>query len=153
MYTLSFDTTGASCSIILKNDDKIISKFEEIMDFGQAEVLLPQIQKMLADENINFNNLEALFVCVGPGSFTGVRSSIAAARVFALALPKLKVGGVSAFDAYVKSFTETEIAEKNAIIIETRRDDFYVQIFDKHLNKITEPQALRREIISSLCKA
>lgn len=152
MYILSFDTTGASCSIILKNNDQIISKFEQIMDFGQAETLLPQIDKILTTEQIKFSDLGAIFVCVGPGSFTGVRSSIAAARVFGLAQPQLKIGGISSFDAYLKSFDEEDIAEKNAIIIETRRDDFYVQIFDKHLHKLTEPQALRREDIISHLK-
>lgn len=152
MYTLSFDTTGASCSIILKNNDEIKSKFEQVMDFGQAEILLPQIQKILAEEKINFSDLGALFVCEGPGSFTGVRSSISAAKIFDLAVPNLKVGGVSSFDAYIKSFDEKEIAEKNAVIIETRRDDFYFQVFDKHLNKITEPQAMKREDIIHILK-
>lgn len=152
MYTLSFDTTGAACSIILQNDDRIVCKFEQMMDFGQAEVLLPQIKQMLQDAAISFADLEALFVCVGPGSFTGVRSSISAAKVFKLASPSLQVGGIAAFDAYKNSFSEEEIADKNAVIIETRRDDFYVQVFDKHLNKTVEPQALMREDIIALLK-
>ena len=147
MYSLAFDTTGAGCSIVLRHNDVVLSKFEKFTEFGQAEILLPQIKKMLADSAVAFNELDALFVCVGPGSFTGVRSGIAAARAFAFASPALKVGGISAFDAYAQTFEEEDIAEINAVIIETRRDDFYVQLFDRHLEKKSEPQALMREDI------
>lgn len=142
MYSLTFDTTGAACSIVLQKDGKTLNKFAQAMDFGQAEVLMPQIKNILSSAGIAFADLGALFVCVGPGSFTGVRSGIAAAKVFGLVAPNLAVGGVSAFDGYVKTFDETEIADINAVIIETRRDDFYVQFFDRHLQKITEPQAM-----------
>ncbi len=152
MYTLSFDTTAAACSIILQKNEQTISLFSQTMEFGQAEVLLPQIKRMLALAKIEFADLGALFVCVGPGSFTGVRSSISAAKVFNLACPLLKVIGVSAFDAYKMTFSDNDIAESNAVIIETRREDFYIQIFDKHMQKTTEPQALMRDDIISLLK-
>lgn len=142
MYSLAFDTAGSACGIILQKDGKTLNKFEQIMDFGQAEVLMPQIKNILSTAQISFSDLGALFVCVGPGSFTGVRSGIAAAKVFGLVAPQLTVAGVSAFDGYIKTFDEAEISEINAVIIETRRDDFYVQIFDRRLQKITEPEAL-----------
>lgn len=145
MYSLAFDTTGAGCGIVLAEDDKILSTFEKAAEFGQAEILMPQIKKMLQEQNLAFKDLGALFVCVGPGSFTGVRSSIAAARVLAFAAPNLKLSGVTAFEAYLEALSEDEVAEKNAVIIETRRDDFYVQLFDNKLQKITEPAALSYE--------
>lgn len=152
MYSLAFDTTGAACNILLLKGGDILSRFEQSMDFGQAEALMPQLKRMLEENNLRFADIGALFVCVGPGSFTGVRSGIAAARVFALASPRLKVSGVSAFDAYLQTFDEEDIAETNAVIIETRRDDFYVQLFDRHLQKITEPQALGRSDIIAMLK-
>ncbi len=152
MFTLVFDTTGAGCSVALSKEGKIISTFEKMMDFGQSEVLIPQIKNMLDSNKVSFEEISSLFVCVGPGSFTGVRSSISAARVLGFASPQTKVGGISAFDAYICSFEGKEAAKKNAVIIETRRDDFYVQIFDENLNKITEPQALLREEIVEILK-
>ena len=147
MYNLTFDTTGSSCSIILQNDEEIESVFEKSMDFGQSEELMIQIKNMLEANNLSFSDIEALFVCVGPGSFTGVRSSISAARIFGVACPSLKIGGVSAFDAYINTLSKEEIADVNAVIIETRRDDFYVQLFDENLNKINEACALERATI------
>ncbi len=152
MYSLAFDTTGAGCGIILLKGADAIAKFEQNMDFGQAEILLPQIKHLLEAHQITFADLSALFVCVGPGSFTGVRSSLAAAKTFSFAQPRLKVGGISAFDAYAQTFEENDIAELNAVIIETRRDDFYVQLFDKHLQKITPPQALNYDDLLPILK-
>lgn len=142
MYILAFDTTAAACSIVLRQDDKVLSRFCQVMDFGQAEVLIPQIKNMLEQHNLNFADIDLLLVCVGPGSFTGVRASIAAARTFPLACPKLVLDGVSAFEAYALGLDENERADLNAVIIETKRADFYVQVFDRNLNKLTPPQAL-----------
>ena len=151
MYTLAFDTTAACCSIALLKDDKISRTFEQEMDFGQAEVLMPEIKNLLAKERISFSDLNLVVVCTGPGSFTGVRSSISAARTFGLTSDKLAVAGVSAFEAYVKSLAMDEIADLNVVIIETKRDDFYYQIFDSSLQKLIEPAAAQRaDIIAEL---
>lgn len=152
MYTLVFDTTAGSCSIGLMNNNHQIDCFEKEMDFGQAEILLPQIEIMLKRNNLKFEDIELLGVCVGPGSFTGVRSSIACAKAFALARPELNVTGVNAFDAYVRSLEMTELAEYNAVIIETKRDDFYFQLFNGRLEKLSEPQALSYEKIIDILK-
>ena len=92
--------------------------------------ILVQLDELFKKAEIDARELDYVGVVVGPGSFTGVRSSISAARVFNIACPNLNVGGISAFDAYINVLSEDELAEINAVIIETRRDDFYVQIFD-----------------------
>ena len=152
MYTLVFDTTANCCSIGLMNNNHLVDSYEQKMDFGQAEVLLPQIELMLKRNSLKLADIELLGVCIGPGSFTGVRSSIACAKAFSLALPQMNVTGVNAFDAYVNSLEITELAEYNAVIIETKRDDFYFQLFNGKLEKLTEPAAMRYEEIISLLK-
>ena len=152
MFTLAFDTTANGCSIALLNGTEVIGKYDEEMDFGQAEVLLPQIELMLKRNSLKLSDITLLGVCIGPGSFTGVRSSIACAKAFSLALPQMNVTGVNAFDAYVNSLEITELAEYNAVIIETKRDDFYFQLFNGKLEKLTEPSAMSYEDIISLLK-
>lgn len=149
MYSLAFDTTAGSCSIALFDESKKVASFVREMDFGQAEVLIPEIQNILASRRLEVKDLGLITVCVGPGSFTGVRSSISAARAFGLACPEVTIAGVSAFEAYAYglSWNPEEIAPLNAVIIETKRDDFYYQLFDRHLNKITEPDAANLEDI------
>ena len=152
MYTLAFDTSAQCCSVGLMSNNHLIDSYCSEMDFGQAEVLLPQIEAMLKRNSLNFSDINLLGVCVGPGSFTGVRSAIACARAFSLASPDLNVTGVSAFDAYVNSLDISELAEYNAVIIETKRDDFYFQLFNGRLEKLCEPQALNYEDIINLLK-
>ena len=152
MYTLAFDTTGSKCSIALLRDRAFVSVFEQHMDYGQAEVLIPEIEKMLEAERIKFSDLGLIAVCDGPGSFTGVRASVSAARTFNLACPEIAVTGVSAFDAYLMDFSGDELAKKNVVIIETKREDFYYQIFGERGEKISEPAAGSREDILNMLK-
>lgn len=152
MFTLAFDTTADSCSIALLNNNVIVDKFSEEMDFGQAETLLPQIQIMLQKQKLQFSDIGLLAVCIGPGSFTGVRSSIAAARAFGLACPNLKITGVSAFEAYAHSLDMSELSEYNAVIIETKRADFYFQLFNGRLEKLCDAEALPYEDIINRLK-
>lgn len=152
MLTLAFDTTGGYCSVVLYRDQKKIGFYSKETDFGQAEMLMVQIEQMLKENNLNFKDLSLAAVCVGPGSFTGVRSSVAAARAFALASPDTAVCGVSAFEAYAAALDPEEISEINAVLIETKRDDFYVQYFDRSLKKIAEPSAAHHQDIIEYLK-
>lgn len=147
MCTLAFDTTGAQCAVVLMKEGKKLDSFSRFMDFGQADELLPQIKIMLEKNKLDFAELGLVAVCVGPGSFTGVRASVSAARAFSIACPNIAVAGVSAFEAYAMGLAPEERAEVNAVIIETKRDDFYFQIFDAGLNKLTSPQAAPYEDI------
>ena len=72
---------------------------------------------------------------------------MAAARTLGLALPKTALTGVSAFEAYVHDLAPEELAFYNAVIIETKREDFYFQCFDDRKNKLGEPEALDYETI------
>lgn len=152
MYNLTFDTTAGACSVILQKDGKTLEKISKMASFGQSEILFEQLQAILSNQNIQIKDIDLLGVCVGPGSFTGVRASIAAAKSFGIAHPSIALSGVSAFDAYILSLWGDEIAEYNAVIIETKREDFYIQIFDNSLKKISAPMALYYEDILALLR-
>ncbi len=151
MFTLAFDTTVNFCSIILLENKNEIDRFEQEMAFGQAETLIVKIDEMLTKHKLNFKDLSLVVVCTGPGSFTGVRSSISAARAFKLACPHVCIAGINAFEAYLSELNYNEISELNAIIIETKREDFYIQYYDSNLNKIMPPStAFYEDIIKFL---
>lgn len=152
MYTLVFDTTGNGIVIALYKDTVCVAKFEKNEEFGQAEDLAAGTARLLKEVGINFSNVGLLGVCTGPGSFTGVRAGLAFARGLALARPELKVTGVSSFEVYANMMDAADRAFYNAVVIETKRDDFYFQLFDENLHKITEPLALTREEIANRLK-
>nr|QJR98159.1 tRNA (adenosine(37)-N6)-threonylcarbamoyltransferase complex dimerization subunit type 1 TsaB [uncultured Alphaproteobacteria bacterium] len=147
MLNLAFDTTAQSCSVILTRDGVTLDKSIQKMDFGQSEALMPAIKNILDKNGLKMKEIDLVTVCTGPGSFTGVRSSLSAARTFELALPEIGLTGVSAFEAYMEDLAPDELAEVNAVIIETKRNDFYFQAFDVHKKAIEAPQALNYEDI------
>jgi len=152
MHTLVFDTTAGGTVIGLFEDNKKIAKVEKLMEFGQAEELASDVDKMLKDNHLSFADITLLGVCTGPGSFTGVRAGLAFARGLALGAPELQITGVSAFEVYAQMLKQENRAHYNAVVIETKREDFYFQLFDENLNKLTEPLALTREEIAKRLK-
>lgn len=152
MYTLVFDTTAGGTIIGLYEGQKRLAKVEKVMEFGQAEELALDVDEMLKNNKLTFADVGLLGVCVGPGSFTGVRAGLAFARGLAFGAPELKITGVSAFEVYARMLDEEKRAHYNAVVIETKREDFYFQLFDANLNKISEPLALTREEIAQKLK-
>ena len=153
MYSLVFDTTAKGVVLGLYNDEKELKVIEKSMEFGQAEELALSVKNVLDEAKIDFSDVELLGVCVGPGSFTGVRASIAFARALALGNKNLKITGVSAFEVYAEMLNVEKRSVYNAVIIETKREDFYFQLFDDKLNKLTEPLALDRDDIIKMLKS
>lgn len=152
MYNLVFDTTAGACCVCLQKYGKALQTFSEDMDFGQAEALLPAIKDMLNKQNVAMSDLDAICVCTGPGSFTGVRACVSAARAFSLALPECKVIGVSAFEAYLGELAQDELAEINVVIIETKREDFYYQLFNAKKEPLCAPSSADYEDIIALLR-
>ena len=88
---LAFDTSAAHCAAALLIGDRIITRTDD-MARGQAEHLMPMLEEMLAKEGLAWRDLDLIGVGVGPGNFTGIRMSVAAARGLALGLGKPAVG-------------------------------------------------------------
>ena len=153
MKTLAFDTTTNFCSVALLDDRIVQNVFSESLLFGQSEKLIVQINDMLENKQLSIADMDLIAVCTGPGSFTGVRSSIAAARAFGIACPNVTLSGVDAFDIYAASLKDEQKAPCNAVLIETKRDDFYVAYYDNNLKRLQAPKtAFKDEILRDLDK-
>jgi tRNA threonylcarbamoyl adenosine modification protein YeaZ len=115
------------------------------MTRGHAEALFPMVEAVMAEAGCGFDALSAIAVTIGPGSFTGVRAGLAAARGFALAakVPMIGVGSleVMALKA-VREHSGAEAYGEFAIVHDARRDEAYVQYFAADAQPISDPQIL-----------
>lgn len=98
MRILALDTSGPYCAVALLSGGACLESLAEDMPRGQAERLLPLAQEVLARHDMVMRDLDAVAVGIGPGNFTGIRISVAAARGLALAL-EIPAVGVSTLDA------------------------------------------------------
>ncbi|SFJ38186.1 tRNA (adenosine(37)-N6)-threonylcarbamoyltransferase complex dimerization subunit type 1 TsaB [Jannaschia pohangensis] len=97
--TLAFDTSAAHCAAALVSGDRVLATQIEEMRKGQAERLMPLLEAVLVQGGATWADLDVIGVGTGPGNFTGVRISVAAARGLSLGLG-IPSEGVSLSEAY-----------------------------------------------------
>ena len=93
---LAIDTSGACLSVALAENQRILASYNACVLRGQSEILMPRIQELFEKSHREMQELSALVAAVGPGSFTGVRIGLAAAKGLALALD-IPLAGISCF--------------------------------------------------------
>jgi len=124
---LAFDTSAAHCAAAVLKDGAICVERLEPMERGQAERLMPMLEEVLAEAEVAWRDLDAIAVGVGPGSFTGVRIAVSAARGLALALG-IPAVGVSTFEIMRGRHVGTT-APAEIVSLPAPRGQVYVQHF------------------------
>jgi tRNA threonylcarbamoyl adenosine modification protein YeaZ len=120
---LGFDTSVAHCAAALVSGDRVLVETQEEMARGQAERLVPLLNEVMAQAGAAWSDLSAIGVGIGPGNFTGIRISVAAARGLSLGLdvPAL---GISIFEARAHG-----LPRPVTVIDDARRGMVYLQRF------------------------
>lgn len=144
MTILALDSALSSCSAAVIKDGEILSEIFEIGKRGQAERLIPMCQEACAQAGLSFDDLGAIAVTRGPGTFTGVRIGLAAAKGLALALD-IPLVGITTLEVVARNAAEDGCSGRIAIAHDARRSEVYLQIFDLkdgHVTPISEPVAM-----------
>lgn len=144
MLILAFDTTVAACSVALWRDGATLAHARSVMDQGQAEALMPMIEDVMRQSGLGYDALDRIAVTVGPGSFTGVRVGLAAARGLGLAAGK-PVIGVMTTEALAHAVPANERKHADGRVlsaVDTKRGDIYAHLFDTHLLELGAPHVL-----------
>jgi tRNA threonylcarbamoyladenosine biosynthesis protein TsaB len=127
MTTLVIETATAACSVALIDDGRVVAARHEVVGRGHAERLLPMIAE-LADGG----RADHLLVDVGPGSFTGIRVGIAAARGLALGW-NISVSGYSSLTMLAAAgFAAHSDWESLAVVMEGGHGEVFMQSFAAH---------------------
>jgi len=129
---LALDTTLSACSAALLQDGEARGHVFEVIGRGHAERLMPMVEEVMAAARCSYDAVDAIAVTLGPGTFTGVRIGLAAARGLALALGRPLIGITSfeavAIDLLLKA--PAYGAQPLTVIHDARRGEVYMQSFE-----------------------
>src|SRR5512147_1269778 len=141
MLILAIDTALDACAAaVLDTSAGIVAQESQAMKRGHAEALMPLIARVMKLSGVAFTALDRIAVTTGPGSFTGLRVGLSAARGIALAAGKPAVGvtTLTAFAAPVVS----ENDEPHPVIaaIDARHDHVYFQALAGDGSSLIKPK-------------
>lgn len=136
MLVLAIDTALDACAACLAEVDRAgadvagvdLASRSERLDRGHAERLMGMIAEVMAEGGRDFADLGRIAVTVGPGSFTGIRVGLAAARGLALAAG-VPVVGVTTLEALAAAAASGAAGRPILAAIDARRGEVYAQLF------------------------
>jgi tRNA threonylcarbamoyladenosine biosynthesis protein TsaB len=141
MLILAIDTALDACAAGLLDTEAgyLIAEESEAMKRGHAEALMPLIGRLMARSGTAFAALDRIAVTTGPGSFTGLRVGLSAARGIALAADK-PVVGVTTLAAYAAPVVSQNGANTVVSAIDARHDQLYLQVVSGNGTSLIRPR-------------
>ena len=126
---LGLDCAGRGCAAAVLVGGEVRARRSLPMERGQAEALIPLIAAVLAESGYAPAALHLVAVTIGPGTFTGLRIGIAAARGLALALGVPAIG-ITSFAAIAAAIPpERRGARSLVVALDSKREELYLQSF------------------------
>jgi len=137
---LNLETATTNCSVSIAKDGITLAiKEHNTPNYSHAEQLHVFIQEVLVEASISLSELNAVAISKGPGSYTGLRIGVSAAKglCFSLDIPLISI-------ATLKSMATQSISEEVNFIIpllDARRMEVYSRVFDGQCNSVRETRA------------
>ncbi|MGN6748174.1 MAG: tRNA (adenosine(37)-N6)-threonylcarbamoyltransferase complex dimerization subunit type 1 TsaB [Xanthobacteraceae bacterium] len=140
MRVLAIDTALAACAAaVLDTDHGIVASESLPMVRGHAEALVPLIARVMKQSETSFRDLGRIAVTTGPGSFTGVRVGLAAARGFGVATG-VPVVGVSTLSVYAAPYLAGNGKIPVVAAIDARHEHVFLQVFGPGGQTLVSPR-------------
>ncbi|MBK0370272.1 tRNA (adenosine(37)-N6)-threonylcarbamoyltransferase complex dimerization subunit type 1 TsaB [Flavobacterium agrisoli] len=142
-YILNIETATKNCSVALAQNGQIVLCKEIAGEgYSHAEQLHVFIEECIQEASISFSDLEAVAVSQGPGSYTGLRIGVSAAKglCFALSIPLVAV------DTLQSLASQVTISDGLIVpMLDARRMEVYSAVFDTNWQKA---RAIQAEILT-----
>ena len=137
---LNIDTALDAASICLSKDGNVLAINKNEKQKEHSEWLHISIKQIFQNSGLRINNLEAVAVTIGPGSYTGLRIGLASAKgiCYALNKPLITVNTL----LMMANAAKDEPTDLLCPLIEARRMEVFAAIYSKNLEVIMEPKAL-----------
>jgi tRNA threonylcarbamoyladenosine biosynthesis protein TsaB len=141
MLILAIDTALDACAAGILDTDagKLIAQESLAMKRGHAEALMPLIARVMKQSGVAFAALDRIAVTTGPGSFTGLRVGLSAARGIALAANK-PVVGLTTLTAYAAPVVSQDGEQPVLSAIDARHDQVYFQMVSGNGSSLIRPR-------------
>lgn len=135
---LCLETATPSCSVALVHNGEVLACEEDPKGQNHSEKITLFIDSVMKKANISYNDLDAVAVSMGPGSYTGLRIGVSTAKgiCYAVSKPLIAVETLHAM-AYGGKYNGILIP-----MIDARRMEVYAAIFDENINKIKDTEAV-----------
>ncbi|MBS0286281.1 MAG: tRNA (adenosine(37)-N6)-threonylcarbamoyltransferase complex dimerization subunit type 1 TsaB [Proteobacteria bacterium] len=145
---LAIETSGGACSAALITPNHTYTRFE-LTQKAHTQLLLPMVEALIKEANIELKSLDAIAVGRGPGSFTGVRIAVSAAQglAYGLNIPVYAISTLAALSAQVDS------SHHNALIIpaiDARMHEVYTCAFSGSQLLIPECLVKPQELLATV---
>lgn len=137
---LNLETATTNCSVSIAKDGKTLAiKEHNTPNYSHSEQLHVFIEEVLAEAAISLSELDAIAISKGPGSYTGLRIGVSAAKglCFSLDIPLISI-------ATLKSMaTRLSLSEIDFVIplLDARRMEVYSRVFDTEFDEVRETRA------------
>jgi tRNA threonylcarbamoyladenosine biosynthesis protein TsaB len=141
MFILAIDTALDACAagILDTTSSRLIAHESLLMKRGHAEALMPLIARVMAGSGIGFLELDRVAVTTGPGSFTGLRVGLSAARGIGLAAGK-PVVGITTLTAYAAPVVSRNAGHPVISAVDARHDHLYYQVVSSDGGSLVRPR-------------
>ena len=141
MLILAIDTALDACAagVLDSVAGRLIAQESQAMKRGHAEALMPLIARVIEQSGIAFAALDRIAVTTGPGSFTGLRVGLSAARGIALAANK-PVVGLTTLTAYAAPLVSENCEHPIISAIDARHDHVYLQAVSGNGSSLIRPR-------------
>jgi len=144
-YILNIHTTAEKAIVNISDGDRVLATSTNSEQKEHASFLHIAIKKILQDNDIAINDLKAIGVTAGPGSYTGIRVGLATAKglCFALKIPMMMLNSLElmAFSA-IEDLPEIDNETAFCPMIDARRMEVFTAVYDQKLHEIKAPSAL-----------
>ncbi|KQV84157.1 tRNA (adenosine(37)-N6)-threonylcarbamoyltransferase complex dimerization subunit type 1 TsaB [Rhizobium sp. Root1220] len=146
MIILALDTAGVDCAAAVYDSDRdtVLGEASDMIGKGHAEHLMGIVDRALDMAGVNLATVDRIAVTVGPGSFTGIRVGVAAARGFALSL-SIPAVGVTTLAVMAEAVRQRTPGRPVLAAMDAKRNEIYLQAFDPDGRAFNEARAVTVE--------
>jgi len=143
MRVLAIDTALGACACAVLDTDQggIVASESLPMVRGHAEALMPLVSRVMVIANLAFVEIDRIAVTVGPGSFTGLRVGVSAARAIALAAGRPAVG-LTTLTAFAAPHIAGDDTTPLMAVIDARNNNVFMQLFGTGGRSLISPRLI-----------